>query len=146
MIELVICVMRNESVAAEDFRQHWKHAQGQAVRDVMEILGATNVRQTLALEVERNQQIRERYRTAPAFDGIITFQFETPQNLLAKVGTPKVAARLMEIYQDQLPYIDLPRCSIFYTEEPVDLTVANPYRRDGLIGDYLVEEENGDGG
>ncbi len=146
MIQLVVCITRNESVTPEEFRRHWHEVQGPAVRGLMEILGAQGATQALTLEVERNTLIRNRYRTLAPFDGIVTLFFEHPDQLVQKVGHPDLVMRLMRIYQDQLPFLDLPRCSIFYTEAPVSLNIFNPDERDGLIGDYDVEDQDADGG
>lgn len=146
MIQLMMCIKRNESVSPEDFRRHWKEVQGPAVRGLMETLGAEGAAQALTLEVERNALIREKYRTAPPFDGVITLHFEEPGQLLSRVGRPEVVTRLMRIYQDHLPFVDLPHCSVFYTETPVDLATYNPNRRDSDVGEYGVEEHDLDGG
>ena len=146
MIQLVFCVSRNESVTAEEFRSHWKEVQGPMVRGLMDTLGAEGATQALTLEVERNKLIQANYRTAPPYDGIITLHFEDPGILLQQVARPEVVNRLMRLYQDQLPFVDLPRCSVFYTEAPVNLAEYNPNRRDADLGDYGVEEHDLDGG
>lgn len=146
MIQLMICVTRLESVSPEEFRRNWKEVQGPAVRGLVETLGASGATQALTLEVERNETIRDKYRTAEPFDGVICLQFESTKDLLDQVGNPGVAADLMQLYQQQVPFIDLTRTSVFYTEAPVELSAINPYRRDSGIGDYVVEEEDPDGG
>ncbi len=146
MVQLVLCMRRNESVTPEEFRKHWREVQGPAVRLLMETLGANGATQALTLEVERNQLIRERYRTAEPFDGIVTLHFDDPSLLQRKVGTPEIIARMMRIYQEQLPFVDLPRCSAFYTEAPINLAEYNPNRRDADSGAYNVEEFDADGG
>lgn len=146
MIQLVFCLTRNEAVTPEEFRKNWKENQANAVREIKETLGAQRATQALTLEVERNDLIRKRYLTARPYDGMITLHFDSPQNMVSKVGSTPVMTRLMQIYQDQLPFVDLPHCSVFYTEEPVDLVARNPLGRSSDLGTYDVEEADPDGG
>lgn len=117
MIKLIYCVRRRPELSSEEFRKYWLETHGPLVRSFAEALKAKHYVQSHALDTPLNEAAQVPRGTKPAYDGITELWWDSAEDLIEALNTPEGQAANQVLAQDEARFCDLPKCSIFFTEE-----------------------------
>jgi len=117
MLKFVYCVKRRPEISAESFRKYWLETHGPLVRSFAETLRARRYVQSHLLETELNLHARQPRGTQEPYDGITEIWWNSAEDLIAALQTPEGQEANRILAQDEANFCDLPRCSVFFTEE-----------------------------
>jgi uncharacterized protein (TIGR02118 family) len=117
MIKFVFCVRRRPELTAEAFRRYWLEKHGPLVRQFAQALKARRYVQSHTLDTPFNQLAQAPRGSAEPYDGITEIWWDGPQDILAAINTAEGQAANRALAEDEARFCDLPRCSVFFTEE-----------------------------
>jgi EthD domain len=116
MIKLVFCCRRQPNLSRDEFQRYWLEEHGALVRSLREsIPQMVKYVQSHTLGDEINESIRSGRGSDQAYDGITEVWFEDLASFGSGDGVLSAAGR--RLLEDEGTFLDLPRCSIFVTEE-----------------------------
>jgi uncharacterized protein (TIGR02118 family) len=117
VIKLVYILRRREDVSPEEFRQYWLEKHGPLVRSFAEALKARKYIQSHTIETPLNDALVSGRGMSEFYDGITEVWWESLDDLSAAVATPEGAESGRRLAEDEAQFIDLPKSTIFLTEE-----------------------------
>ena len=123
MIKFMQCVRRKADISPLTFHRYWNEYRD-AVQAVASAAGALRVTANTTLAVEQNIRIMMARGTGVPFDGVIEVVWEKGEDALANLGRQHVQQCLEAMRQLQEKFMDLDRCSFFFTAEDVVLDRA----------------------
>jgi uncharacterized protein (TIGR02118 family) len=117
MVKLVFCCRRKEGMSLEEFQKRWLEVHGPLVRRLREDLpGMRRYVQSHLLPGPATSGLQASRGAADPYDGITEVWFDS----LESVGGNGEQAALdagRKLLEDEAKFLDLPRCSLFMTEE-----------------------------
>jgi len=119
MVKFVYCVRRLPTLSPEAFRKYWLENHGPLVKKCAEALHARRYVQSHLLDSQLNFYARQPRGTAEPYDGITEIWWDRPEDVLAAISTPEGLEANRLLAEDEARFCDLPRCSVFFTEEHV---------------------------
>ncbi len=118
MIRFINCVRRHPDVTEVEFRQYWDSDEfADLVGRMARAVGADHYQFKRTLLVEANQNIRQLRGGAEPFDGIVEYWFASGITAMSDLlENPSTRQIMAEMNDYQARFLDLPRCSGFFTE------------------------------
>jgi uncharacterized protein (TIGR02118 family) len=117
MLKLVYCVRRRPDLSFDEFRDYWLHKHGPKVRGFAATMRARKYVQSHTLQSEMNDLARQPRGTADPYDGITEIWWDSAEDLQQAVETAECQEAFAALIQDEAQFVDLPRSSLFFTEE-----------------------------
>jgi len=117
MIKFVYCVRRHPSLSSEDFRKYWLEKHGPLVKSFAQALNAKRYVQSHTLDTPLNGYAQGPRGTIEPYDGITELWWDSAADLASALSTPEGQAANTTLAADEARFCDLPRCSVFFTEE-----------------------------
>jgi uncharacterized protein (TIGR02118 family) len=117
VIKLVYIVRRRPDISPEQFRKYWLEQHGPLVRTFAKTIRACRYVQSHTLDTEVNVQLARSRGMGEAFDGITEVWWDSLNDLIAALGSREGQAANRTLIEDESKFVDLPRSSIFVTEE-----------------------------
>ena len=117
MIKFVYVVRRRPELSFEEFRKYWLEKHGPYVRSFAKALRAKRYVQSHTLQSELNNYAQIPRGTMEPYDGITEVWWDSAEDLAAALQTPEGQNANMKLTEDEGRFCDLPRCSVFFTEE-----------------------------
>ena len=116
MIKLVFCCRRKEGTSLEDFQRRWLEVHGPLVERVREQLPQMKrYVQSHLIPGEASDGIRASRGAGEPYDGITEVWFDDLDSIGGTTDEARDAA--VTLLRDEAEFLDLPRCSVFFTEE-----------------------------
>jgi uncharacterized protein (TIGR02118 family) len=117
MIKFVYCVRRRPEMSLEQFRKYWLENHGPLVRSFAKALRARRYVQSHTLQTPLNDLAQQPRGTREPYDGITELWWDSAEDLAAALQTPEGQKANQILSEDEGRFCDLPRCSVFFTEE-----------------------------
>jgi uncharacterized protein (TIGR02118 family) len=117
MIKFVYCVRRRPEMSVEQFRKYWLENHGPLVRSYAKALRAKRYVQSHTLDSPLNLAAQQPRGTATPYDGITEVWWDKAEDLIAALSSPEGQKANQILSEDEGRFCDLPRCSVFFTEE-----------------------------
>jgi uncharacterized protein (TIGR02118 family) len=117
MIKFVYIVRRRPELSVEAFRKYWLENHGPLVRSYAKALRATRYVQSHTLDTPLNLAAQQPRGTADPYDGITEVWWNSAEDLIAALQSPEGQNANLKLTEDEGRFCDLPRCSVFFTEE-----------------------------
>lgn len=117
MLKFVYCVHRQPGMSLEEFRKYWLERHGPLVKRYAEALRARRYVQSHTLDTPLNALAQQPRGTAAPYDGITEVWWDSAEDLAAALSTPAGQEANRLLAEDEGRFCDLPRCSVFFTEE-----------------------------
>jgi uncharacterized protein (TIGR02118 family) len=117
MIKFVYCVRRRPELSVAEFRKYWLEKHGPLVRSQAKALGAKRYVQSHTLDTPLNLAAQQPRGTLPPYDGITEVWWDKIEDLVAALQSPEGQKANQLLAEDEGRFCDLPRCSVFFTEE-----------------------------
>ena len=117
MIKFVYCVHRTPGLSPEEFRKYWLERHGPLVRSFAKALHARRYVQSHTLNTELNSYAQQPRGTREPYDGITEVWWDKAEDLISALQTPEGQNANQTLTEDEARFCDLPRCSVFFTEE-----------------------------
>jgi uncharacterized protein (TIGR02118 family) len=117
MIKFVYCVHRTPGLSSEEFRKYWLERHGPLVRSFAKALRARRYVQSHTLNTELNSYAQQPRGTGEPYDGITEVWWDKAEDLISALQTPEGQNANQTLTKDEATFCDLPRCSVFFTEE-----------------------------
>jgi uncharacterized protein (TIGR02118 family) len=117
MIKFVYCVRRKPGTTIEEFQKYWLERHGPLVKSFAEKLRAKRYVQSHTLETPLNDHARQPRGTRPSYDGITEIWWDTPEELMAALGTPEGQKINQMLTEDEARFCDLSNSCVFFTQE-----------------------------
>jgi len=117
MIKFVYCVRKRPELSDEAFRKYWLENHGPLVRSFAKALRAKRYVQSHPLDTPLNLAAMQPRGTAKPYDGITEVWWDTADDLIAALQSPEGQKANLTLTEDEGRFCDLPRCSVFFTEE-----------------------------
>ena len=117
MIKFVYCVRRHPDLTPEAFRKYWLENHGPLVKKFAKALRARRYVQSHTLDTELNVYAMKPRGTKEPYDGITEVWWDKAEDLIAALQSPEGLEANQVLAQDEGRFCDLPRCSVFFTEE-----------------------------
>ena len=117
MIKFVYVVRRRPDVSPDEFRKYWLEKHGPLVRSQAQALRAKRYVQSHTLDTPFNQLAQQIRGTLPPYDGLTELWWDSLEDLVAAAQTPEGQQANLALAQDEAKFCDLPKCSVFFTEE-----------------------------
>jgi uncharacterized protein (TIGR02118 family) len=116
MVKLVFCCRRRPEYSPEEFYERWLDVHGPLVRSLREKLpGMRRYVQSHTVGDDVNAVLRASRNAAEPYDGITEVWFDDLDSL--GVTSEEAIAAGRQLLEDEAKFLDLPRCSLFLTEE-----------------------------
>ncbi len=119
MIKLTECLRRAPHMTREEFQEHWHRIHGPLVKGLAADLKMGRYVQTHTLDHPVNDFIQQRRGTAPPYDGVAEVWYETREAMEASFSTPALKAAGKKLREDEVRFLDLSQCVLFFSEEKV---------------------------
>jgi uncharacterized protein (TIGR02118 family) len=117
MIKLVYAVAARPDIDSAEFHRYWLEEHGPKVRSVAESIGALRYVQSHTLDTPINRAMQESRAMPGHYDGITEVWFESLEALQRAMETPAGADAMKMLVEDEHRFIDMPRSTVFMTEE-----------------------------
>jgi uncharacterized protein (TIGR02118 family) len=117
MFKFVYCVTRRSELSVADFRKYWLENHGPLVRQWAKVLRAKRYVQSHTLDTPLNAAAQQPRGTKPPYDGITEIWWDSPDDLVQALSTAEGQEVNLLLTQDEARFCDLPKCSVFFTEE-----------------------------
>jgi uncharacterized protein (TIGR02118 family) len=117
MIKFVYCVRRRPELSVEEFRKYWLEKHGPLVRSYAKALRATRYLQSHTIDTPLNLIAQQTRGTMEPYDGITEVWWNSVEDLMASIQSPDGQKANQMLSEDEGRFCDLPRCSVFFTEE-----------------------------
>jgi uncharacterized protein (TIGR02118 family) len=117
MLKFVYVVRRRPDVTPEAFRKYWLESHGPLVRKQAKAMGAKRYVQSHTLDIPFNQLAQQIRGTQAPYDGLTELWWDSMEDLIAASQTLEGQQANMTLAQDEAKFCDLPKCSVFFTEE-----------------------------
>ncbi len=117
MIKFVYCVRRHPRLSAEEFSKYWLERHGPLVKRYAEALRARRYVQSHTLDTQLNAVAGQARGMKDVYDGITELWWDRVEDVVASISTPEGQAANRILAEDEARFCDLPRCSVFFTEE-----------------------------
>jgi len=117
MVKFVYCVRRLPSLSPVEFRKYWLERHGPYVRQFAKALRAKRYVQSHTLDTPLNAAAQQPRGSLEPYDGITEMWWDSLEDVIAAISTPEGQKANALLAQDEARFCDLPRCSVFFTEE-----------------------------
>jgi uncharacterized protein (TIGR02118 family) len=117
MIKFVYCVRRRPDMTQAAFRRYWLENHGPLVAKCAPALRAVRYVQSHPLDTELNLIARKTRGSAEPYDGITEVWWDSLEDLATAMQTTEGQDANRLLAQDEAKFCDLPRCTVFFTEE-----------------------------
>jgi uncharacterized protein (TIGR02118 family) len=117
MLKFVYCVRRHPELSLEAFRKYWLEKHGPLVKQYAQALRARRYVQSHTLDTPLNSYAQQPRGTREPYDGITEVWWDSAEDLAAALQTPEGQQANLLLAEDEGRFCDLPRCSVFFTEE-----------------------------
>ena len=117
MIKFIYCVRRRPDLTPEGFRKYWIENHGPLVRSFAQTLKARRYVQSHTLDTPLNTYAQQPRGTREPYDGITEIWWDSAEDLGAALSTPEGQEANRILSEDEARFCDLPKCSVFFTEE-----------------------------
>ena len=117
MVKFVYCVRRRPELTSEQFRKYWLEQHGPLVRQCAQVLKARKYVQSHTLDTPLNGYAQQPRGTVEPYDGITELWWDNLEAVVAAHSSPEGQKANLLLAQDEARFCDLPRCSVFFTEE-----------------------------
>ncbi len=117
MLKFVYCVHRRPDLSVAAFRKYWLEKHGPLVQQQATALRARRYVQSHTLDTELNTLARQPRGTQAPYDGLTEIWWDSAEDLAAAMQTPEAQRANQLLAEDEARFCDLPRCSVFFTEE-----------------------------
>lgn len=139
-VKLVAAVRRRSDLTLAQFYDYWLNTHAPVINEHLETLGATTYVQSHLVSSTLNASLAASHGTGTAYDGIAEVWFPSTTALVAAMATPHGIIANQKIADDEENFLDSSECSLFLTNEYVQLSgAANPLklvsvlrRKDGM--------------
>lgn len=119
MIKLVFCCRRKPEMTREEFQKRWLEVHGPLVRRMREKMPSMKrYVQSHSLADEISKAASGPRDVAPPYDGITEVWFDSLESLGGD-GSADAIEAAKTLYEDEMKFLDMPRCAVFLTEEHV---------------------------
>jgi hypothetical protein len=116
-VKLVYCLRRRPDLTLEEFQRTWLEDHGPLVKRIRETLPRMNrYVQSHLIPGPASEGLRGSRGADEPYDGITEVWFDSLEDTGAG-SSEEAAAAAMQLLEDERRFLDLPRCSIFITEE-----------------------------
>jgi hypothetical protein len=116
-VKLVYCLRRRPELTLEEFQRTWLEDHGPLVKRVREVLPQmTRYVQSHLIPGPATEGLRAPRGAGEPYDGITEVWFDSLEDTGAATSKEAVAGA-MQLLEDERRFLDLPRCSVFITEE-----------------------------
>ncbi len=121
MIRFIHCMKARSDVSLERFREFWNSAQfNQLIAELEIIAGTRQIRRSLTLQVEANEQLRIERGARPPFDAVLEIWFDDATGLQRLAGNEATRDLLQRMETLQADYVDFHTSTRFFTEWVTD--------------------------
>ena len=120
MITFVQCVRRRPEVTPAEFQRHWER-YGEQIRALAAASNAVRSSLSRLLAVEENLALMASRGTAEPFDGLAQISWASGSAAMADVERAFAGPAIAAMQQHQAEFMDLKRCSFFFTFQDVTL-------------------------
>jgi uncharacterized protein (TIGR02118 family) len=117
MVKFVYCVRRLPSLSPAEFRKYWLENHGPYVRQFAKALRAKRYVQSHTLDTPLNVAAQQPRGSQEPYDGITELWWDSLEEVIAASSSPEGQEANAMLAQDEARFCDLPRCSVFFTEE-----------------------------
>lgn len=119
MLKFVYCVRRHPSFTPEAFRKYWLEKHGPLVRGFARTLKARRYVQSHTIDTPLNSYAQQPRGTKEPYDGVTEIWWDSDQDLISALQTPEGQKANQLLAEDEARFCDLPKCSVFFTEEHI---------------------------
>jgi uncharacterized protein (TIGR02118 family) len=119
MIKFVYLVRRRPDISSEAFRKYWLENHGPLVKQYAGALRARRYVQSHTIDTRFNAIAQQVRGTAERYDGITEVWWDGAKDLVLAGMTAKGRDANRLLAEDEAKFCDLPKCSVFFTEEHV---------------------------
>jgi len=114
MITFVQCVRRRPEITPAVFQRHWK-LYGEQVRALAEASNALRFSLSRMLAVKENLTVIASRGTSEPFDGLVQISWTSGAAAMADVERAFAGTEIAAMQRHQTEFMDLERCSFFFT-------------------------------
>ena len=116
-VKLVFCCRRGPGLSLEEFQRTWLDDHGPLVRRLREHLPQMKrYVQSHLIAGGATDAVRASRGSAEPYDGITEVWFDSIEDMAGGTGEAALDAA-KQLLEDERRFLDLPRCSVFLTEE-----------------------------
>jgi hypothetical protein len=117
VVKLVFCCRRRAELTTEEFQAYWRNSHADLVRSVRAAIPTmTRYVQNHTVFGPMTDGVRDSRGAGEPYDGVAEIWID----LEATADDPQtMAAAMQRLLEDELTFVDMPRSSIFFTEEHV---------------------------
>ena len=117
MVKFVYCVRRHPSCSKEEFQKYWLTSHGPLVKRYASALRAKRYVQSHTLDGPLNAVVQQPRGAQEPYDGITEIWWDSVEDIVAASSSPEGQEANRLLAEDEARFCDLPRCSVFFTEE-----------------------------
>jgi hypothetical protein len=117
VVKLMFCCRRRAELTTEEFQTYWRNSHADLVRSVRAAIPTmTRYVQNHTVFGPMTDGVRDSRGAGEPYDGVAEIWID----LEATADDPQtMAAAMQRLLEDELTFVDMPRSSIFFTEEHV---------------------------
>lgn len=121
MLKFVYCIRKRSDLTDEEFRTYWREKHGAFIRSLAKTIRAKKYIQSHTMNTPINAElIRSRGLDAtPPYDGVTEIWWESMEDFLAGVNSPKGIEAAQRYVADEANFVDFSQSRAFLTEEHV---------------------------
>lgn len=117
MIKFVMCITRRPDLSREEFLDYWKNKHGPFFMENADAMNAKKYVQSCTIDTPLNEGLRDSRGMMPEFDGVAEVWFESEEDLMAGMSSPKGQKLGAELLEDEGNFIDHSKSSAFIVKE-----------------------------
>ena len=117
MIKFVMCIHRHPDMTRQQFQDYWMNKHGPFFMDNASVIGAKKYVQSHTVDTPLNEGLRSSRGMGPEYDGVAEVWFESEQDLMEAMSSPRGQQLSAALLEDEGNFIDHSRSSAFIVKE-----------------------------
>lgn len=120
MLRLMLCFVRQQGVAADEFRGYWRSGEHhEKIASLVDLFAPDYHTDTLALELsDIESRFRRTLGRGVQYDAVVEFFWKDPQVIRDRL-TDKAVGQILRVLRDQsVKRVDPDKTTVFFTEAP----------------------------
>ena len=112
-----MCLTRHRDMSREQFQDYWQNKHGPFFMKNAETMRAKKYVQSLTIDTPLNEGLRASRGMLPEYDGVAEVWFESEQDLMEAMSSPKGQELSAALLQDESNFVDHAKSSAFIVRE-----------------------------